>query len=159
MKAGKLAFLLALQQKKSTSETIRNVKRSISRASANLINNVPTIAVSGAMNQGRRATFDIYQDDIYALQRSEILDRVTCNYCISIDKRVFKKDDSFTHNDGIHSNCRGIWVEILKDETEKPVRDGIPKSLRERFETINVFQPPKVPIVKKDSPAGRFLKK
>ena len=159
IKAGKLALLLAFQQKKTISETIRNVKRSIKRASSNVLNNVPTIAISGAVNQGRRATFDIYQDDIYALQRSEVLDNVTCNYCMSIDSRVFKRTDPFTHNDGIHSNCRGIWVEILKDETVKPERSGIPKTLRESFETINVFQPPKNPIIKKDSPAGRFLKK
>ena len=159
IKAGKLALLLALQQKKNTSEAIRNVKKAIKRASSNVLNNVPTIAVSGAMNQGRRATFDIYQDDIYALQRSEILDAVTCNYCLSIDKRVFKKSDSFTRNDGFHSNCRGIWVEILMSETEKPERSGIPKTLREAFETINVFKPPRNPIVKKNSPAGRFLKK
>jgi len=159
IKAGKLALLLALQQKKTTSQIIRNVKKSIGRATATTLNNTPTITVSSAINQGRRATFDIYQDDIYALQRSEILDSVTCNYCLSIDKRVFMKDDSFTHNDQIHSNCRGIWVEILKDEEEKPERSGMPKSLREAFETINVFKPPRVPIVKKHSPAGRLLNK
>jgi len=35
---------------------------------------------------------------------------------MSIDKRVFKKSDPFVHNDGIHSNCRGIWVEIMEIE-------------------------------------------
>jgi len=149
MKAGKLALLLAFQQKKTTSETIRNVKKAIGRASADILNNVPTIAVSGAINQGRRATFDTYRDDIYALQRSEILDAVTCSYCISIDRRVFEQSDSFTNNDQIHSNCRGIWIEILKDEAEKPERSGIPKTLREAFETINVFKPPRNPIIKK----------
>ena len=81
-----------------------------------------------------------------------------CNYCMSIDKRVFKKTDPFVHNDGIHSNCRGIWVEIMETEKEKPPRDGIPKALRDNFETINVFKPPKNPIVKKSSPAADFLK-
>ena len=159
IKAGKLALLLALQQKKTTSQVIRNVKKAITRASDSVLNNTPSITIGSGLNDGRRATFDIYQDDIYALQRSEILDEVTCNYCMSIDSRVFKKDDPFTHNDQIHSGCRGIWVEILKDEKEKPERAGIPKSLRNAFETINVFKPPRVPIVKKHSPAGRFLNK
>jgi len=159
IKAGTLALSLATRQKQTTSKTISLVKKALSRSASNALNNVPTITVSSAINQGRRATFDTYQDDIYGLQRSEILDAVTCNYCMSIDKRVFKQSDSFTKNDGIHSNCRGIWVEILKDETDKPDKAGIPKSLRERFETINVFAPPPVPILDPGSVADRFYEK
>ncbi len=159
MKAAKLALLLGLQQGLSNRQILNKVIKGIRREADEIGFNVPAIAVNGAINQGRRVTFQVYKDDIYALQRSEILDSVTCNYCISVDKRIFKKGDLFTHTDGIHSSCRGIWVEILKDEREKPNIEGMPQSLRDRFETINVFKPPKNPIIKKDSPAAEFIRK
>jgi len=158
MKAGKLALLLGRQQKRSVTDTLSKLTKAIRREASSISFNVPAIAVNGAINQGRRASFKVYDKDIYALQRSEILDNVTCNYCMSIDSRVFPKNASFTKNDGIHSNCRGIWVEIMKEEPELPAITGIPKELQERFETINVFKPPRVPIIKKASPAADFLK-
>ena len=159
MKAAKLALLAGLQQGMSNRQILSNVMKAVKREVGEAKFNVPAIAVNGAINQGRRTTFDTYKNDIHALQRSEILDSVTCNYCISIDERVFKKGDSFTHTDGVHSSCRGIWVEILKDEKEKPSIGGMPDSLREKFETINVFKPPKNPIIKKDSAAAEFIRK
>ena len=77
---------------------------------------------------------------------------------MSIDSRIFRKNDPFTRVDSIHSNCRGLWVEIMKEEIEKPAITGIPQSLRNAFTTINVFAPPKNPIFRKDSPAAEFLK-
>lgn len=147
--AGKMALLLGLQQKKSATEILRRIKGAIRKESGSVLNNVPSITVNGAINQGRRSVFKFYEKDIYALQRSEILDQVTCNYCMSIDRRIFRKNDSFTRNDGIHSNCRGIWVEIMKEETDKPKIAGMPISLRDSFETVNVFKPPLHPIIKK----------
>ena len=159
MKAAKLALLGGLQQGMSNRQILSNVMKAVRREVGETEFNVPAIAVNGAINQGRRVTFDVYKNDIYALQRSEILDSVTCNFCVSIDERVFKKSDNFTHTDGVHSSCRGIWVEILKDEKEKPSIGGIPQSLRDKFENINVFKPPKNPIIKKDSAAAEFIRK
>jgi hypothetical protein len=49
-----------------------------------------------------------------------------------------------------HSNCRGIWVAILKDEEELPSIGGIPKSIRDRFgDAVNDLIQPKSPIKKK----------
>jgi len=82
-----------------------------------------------------------------------------CNYCVSIDSRIVEKDDSFAQNDLFHSSCRGMWVEILTDEVEKPPIGGIPNSLRERFGgTVNRLIQPQKPIVDKDSVASQFLK-
>ena len=120
--------------------------------------NASVLNISGAINQGRRSAFATYGNDIYALQRSEILDEVTCNYCMSIDSRIFRKNDSFTKTDSIHSNCRGLWVEILSEETDKPPITGMPQSLRDSFDAVNSFSPPKHPIVKKNMPAAEFLK-
>ena len=159
MKAGKLALLVGLQQKKSTTEIVSRITHAVRKESRNIAFNTAAINISGAVNQGRRATFTVYEKDIYALQRSEILDSVTCNYCMSIDARVFRKKDSFTKTDAIHSSCRGLWVEIMKEEVEKPRIAGMPQTLRERFDTVNVFKPPKNPIIKRDSPAAEFLRK
>jgi len=158
MKAGQLALLMGLQQKKPMTEVLGRIAKAIRGESRNVYFNAPTLSVGGALNQGRRATFGIYANDIYALQRSEILDEITCNYCMSIDSRVFRKRDSFTKTDLIHSSCRGIWVEIMKEEVEKPPITGMPRTLRERFETVNVFKPPKNPIIKKSSPAADYLR-
>lgn len=158
LKAGKLAFLMGLQQNKSKTEILSLIKNAIKKEEKSIAVNSAATNIGSAFNQGRRTTLEAYQDDIYALQRSEVLDHVTCNYCMSIDSRVFRKRDSFTKTNLIHSNCRGMWVEVLKTEEPKPKITGIPKSLRERFQTINVFEPPKSPIIRKDSPAAEFLK-
>ena len=63
---------------------------------------------------GLNVVLDNNADDGYALQRSEILDSATCNYCFSTDSRVVDQDDPFARNTVFHSNCRGIWVDILR---------------------------------------------
>jgi hypothetical protein len=65
---------------------------------------------------------------VHALQRSEILDLVTCNYCLSVGGRVVEKDDVFSQN--TISYCRGIWVAILEGEAELTSIGGIPQFLR-----------------------------
>ncbi len=156
IREGKLALLVGLQ-KHQFSETVDRIIKVLKSTGKNIAMNASILNVSSAISQGRRATFSIYGSDIYALQRSEILDSVTCNYCMSIDSRIFRKNDSFSKVDAVHSNCRGIWVEIMKEEVEKPPITGIPRALRESFETTNVFEPPKHPIIKKNSPAAEFL--
>lgn len=158
LKVSKLALLTGLQQKKSNTEIMGNITKAVKREVKKTAFQVPAISVGGAINQGRRVSFDYYNKDIYALQRSELLDNVTCSYCLSVDSRIFRKNDSFTRNDNFHSSCRGLWVEIMKEESVKPPITGIPKALRERYETINVFNPPKNPIVKRNSPAGEYLR-
>lgn len=114
------------------------------------------IVTAGFMNHGRNLTFTTYGDEIYALQRSEILDADTCNYCLSIDGRVIRKGDHFAMNTIFHSGCRGIWVEILNDEEDKPEIDGIPQTLRDRFgDAVNELIQPRSPKTKKDTLARR----
>jgi hypothetical protein len=76
-----------------------------------------------------------------------------------VDGRIVEMDDAFARNTIFHSSCRGIWVEILQDEEEKPSIGGIPQSLRDRFgNAVNALLQPKNPIVKKKSLASKFLK-
>jgi hypothetical protein len=117
-----------------------------------------SIIVGEAINQGRDTVFTKYRSKIYALQRSELLDSKTCNYCLSIDGRIVSLNDKMAKVGLFHSRCRGLWVEILVDEKDKPKISGIPKALRDRFGgAINILVQPKKPIVKKDSLANKFL--
>ena len=115
-----------------------------------LTRDASAIVTAGYINHGRDTVFERNAEDIYALQRSELLDERTCAYCESIDGRVIEKDDAFGRNTIFHSNCRGIWVAILKDEEELPSIGGIPQTLRDRFgDAVNDLLQPKKPTKRK----------
>lgn len=124
-------------------------------AIAKTIDDTAGVIVAMNLNIGRNDVFTRNQGMIYALQRSEVLDSRTCAYCLSVDGRIIKPTDAFAKVDIFHSGCRGIWVEILNDEAEKPPIGGIPKSISDRWggEVNSVIQPKK-PVVKKNSPAA-----
>jgi hypothetical protein len=148
----KTTMLTNLQQKKTKPQTLAITTEMIKKSVDKYWQNTPPVVVSGSLNQGRRTTMDKYQSDIYAVQRSEILDSRTCDYCLSIDGRVLKKKDAMLKMDAVHSNCRGIWVEIMKNEEVKPPITGVPESLRGNWGgMINLVKQPSKPIVRKDS--------
>jgi len=103
------------------------------------------IVVVQSLNNGRNDVFQRNKDMIHALQRSEVLDYATCNFCLSMDGRVIDADDYWARTSVYHTNCRGIWVEILKDEENPPEITGIPDSLGDYFTGIpnGLVQPPK----------------
>lgn len=113
--------------------------------------------VTDPFNEGRALTFLKNKDTIYALERSEILDSATCPMCMSLDGRVLSPNDPFTNIGLIHMNCRGLWVAILKGDTELPPVKVLPKSILGRFNTVDGvpatdnFQQIKKPIYTKDS--------
>ena len=77
-----------------------------------------------------------------------------------MDGRIVDPSDSIASEGTFHSNCRGIWVEILKDEEELPDVTGVPASLRDRLgDSTNDLVQPKKPIVKKDSLAQQAIDK
>lgn len=113
-----------------------------------------------ALNIGRSLVFDANNKDLYALQRSEILDDRTCPICISIDSRIIDNDDPFGNLGQVHDNCRGLWVPILVTDDDLPTIGDIPKSIKSKFETtegvpsINNFTQLKNPIYTKNSRAA-----
>jgi hypothetical protein len=116
--------------------------------------------VGEAVNQGRDEVFADNESDIHALQRSEILDGTTCNYCLSMDGRIIDVKDKMAKAGIFHGYCRGIWVEIMKDEEDKPKVSGIPNSLRDKYgDGVNELTQPTNPIVKKDSLANKFIRR
>lgn len=115
-------------------------------------------------DEGRALTFEDMTDQLHALQRSEILDDVTCAMCMSLDGRVLAATDPFTKIGQIHTHCRGIWVGVLKTDAELPNITPLPKSIKNKFETIegvpsiNNFKQIKVPVVRKGSRLDRKIK-
>jgi hypothetical protein len=71
-----------------------------------------------------------------------------------MDGRIIEQDDKWASEDSFHTNCRGIWVEIMKEEPELPEIDGIPDNLADYYggEPNALVQPTK-PIIRPDSPA------
>ncbi len=69
-----------------------------------------------------------------------------------------KNDESYTVHGIKVKNCRGIWVEILNDEEDKPAITGIPNSIRDKVgDSVNEITQPKSPIVKKNSAARKKI--
>lgn len=116
--------------------------------------------VGQGINQGRNDVFERNADKIYALQRSEILDQKTCNYCLSIDGNVFDLDDPMVQYTIFHTNCRGIWVQILNDETNPPEITGLNPGLEDLYGgQINDLEQPRNPIVREGSPAAKEVER
>ena len=146
----KNAYVQSLNKGASTTAALAAADAAAAAAIDALTSDASAILVSGYINHGRNVVFDKNSEDIYALQRSEILDRATCNYCLSVDARIIPTDDPFGQNTIFHSNCRGIWVAILKDEEELPTIGGIPQSIRDRFgDAVNDLIQPKKPMPKR----------
>ena len=169
LKVAKNALLNGLQKAMSEKQSfsalgkiakiavLKEIQASLDDKAQDIWSVLPSAIVGGAINQGRLFTFGNYEDDIHALQRSEILDDYTCNYCLSIDSKVFAVSDSFTKNDLFHFHCRGIWVEIMKDEMELPTITGISETLRNKFGGLGQGLNLKKPIITPGSPADEFL--
>ena len=132
----------------------------INSTAQSLLRDTAAIVIADALNKGRDLIFTTNKEKIYAFQRSEILDETTCNFCLSMDGRIVDPKDDIVKSSIFHSNCRGIWVEIMNDEEELPKIKGIPDSIRDRVgESVNELVQPKKPIVKKDSLASQMLDK
>jgi phage gp29-like protein len=146
----KNAYVEALSKGNSVTAALAAADAAADAAITTLTRDASSILTAGYINHGRDTVFDRNADDIYALQRSELLDARTCPYCESIDGRIVEKDDDFGRNTIFHSGCRGIWVAILKDEEELPRIDGIPQTLRDRFgDAVNDLIQPKKPTRKR----------
>jgi len=146
--------------KENKSRAIAAMGAALTKGISDKVGNTAAIIMGGYLNRGREDTFEKYEDKIHALQRSEILDKKTCDYCLSVDGRVVEKDDPFASHTVFHSNCRGIWVEILKTEEELPRIDGVPKTLRDRIDDApNTLIQPRKPTTRKGTPAGDFVRK
>jgi len=119
--------------------------------------------VIDSFDDGRDLVFDTYRGQVYGLQRSEILDMKTCQMCLSLDERIISATDPFGRIGQIHTNCRGIWVALLKTDAVLPKVKSIPKTILNRFDTVegvpftNDFTQMKNPVINKGSRAGKQI--
>lgn len=156
----KNAMVTALSKGESNAVALAAADTAASDSIDELTSNTSSIVLSGSVNNGRSAAFDANSENIYALQRSEILDSATCNYCLSVDGRIVEKDDPFAQNTIFHSNCRGIWVEIMLSEEDLPPIGGIPQSIKDRFgNAVNDLIQPKVPQTKANTLARKEVER
>jgi hypothetical protein len=152
----KNSYTNAINRGSSVTAALAAADLSAEEAIDTLTTKTREILTSGYINNGRDEIFDRYDADVHALQRSELLDPVTCNFCLSLDGRVVENADNIARTGPVHSNCRGIWVAIMKDEAELPKISGVPKTIRDRLgDEVNDVVQPKKPITKKDSAARK----
>lgn len=139
---------------KSVIQVVGMIDAALDTTIEKVVSTAAGLIINQAINMGRKDVFDRNADKIYALQRSEILDMDTCDFCLSMDGRIVSLEDEWASEDTFHTNCRGIWVQILKEEPEPPEIDGVPANLADYYggEPNALVQPPK-PIVREDSPA------
>lgn len=143
----KLSVANALKQDISAVQALGATDELLDSLIEDSIINTKGIIVNQSINHGRNDVFERNKKDIHGLQRSEILDNVTCNFCLSMDGRVVDVDDSWAKTETFHANCRGIWVAILKDEQDPPEVGGIPDNLGDYFGgSPNDLIQPKNPI-------------
>jgi hypothetical protein len=156
----KIAIANAVKSGKPALQAAGQIDKDLDDAIDQNITDTANILVGQGINNGRNAVFDRNKDDIHGLQRSEILDDKTCNFCISMDGRVVDADDEWGSTDIFHSNCRGIWVAILKDEVNPPPVDGVPDNVGAYYggQTNELVQP-KAPITKPGSLAEQYVKR
>lgn len=162
--ANKAAVDVETQAKITTSNALKNNTSALQTAGAidaaletiitKSVDSTAGLIVGQALNIGRNDVFQRNHGMIHALQRSEILDEDTCTFCISMDGLIVEPNDKWASYDVFHSNCRGIWVEILKDEENPPEITGVPDNLGDYYggQPNSLIQPPR-PILNENSPA------
>jgi len=154
----KIKAIDAIAKGVDANKAIGDVETALNESIDGLGRQAASIVAVGAFNQGRRFTQKQNLPDIYAMQRSELLDEVTCDFCLSLDGRTVSPDDPWVNEDQFHSNCRGIWVEIMNNEAELPEIEDVPKLLDNHYAGINDIKPLTAPKVEKDSPAADLIK-
>lgn len=139
-------------------KAMKDIERIMDESIDGLGQQTASIVAASSFNQGRRFAQKENLPAIYAFQRSELLDEVTCDFCLSMDGRTVDPNSDWIDEDEFHSNCRGIWVEVMNDEEELPEIEGVPKVIEDRYEGTNDFKQLKAPKVDKDSPAADLIK-
>jgi hypothetical protein len=150
-----------LKQDTSILQAVGAVDATLDDAIDKAVQHTAGIIISQNLNGGRNDVFQRNRSMIYALQRSEVLDERTCEFCLSMDGLTVLPTDDWAATDVFHENCRGIWVEILTDEQD--VEDieitGVPDQIGDYYGGTpnDLIQPPKA-ITRPGTPAAEYVK-
>jgi hypothetical protein len=150
----KISTINAMKKNVSILQVVGEIDAALEEAIQKATQSTASVLVGQSMNNGRNDVFSRNTAMIYALQRSEVLDMDTCDFCLSMDGLVIEPTNEWATTDIFHGNCRGIWVEILKDEQNPPAITGVPDALGQYYggQPNALIQPPK-PILLPNSPA------
>ena len=156
----KLASVGALKNDKTPLENAGEIDTMLQDAIDTAVDKTASVIVAQALNDGRNDVIARNPDSYYGIQRSEILDEKTCNFCLSMDGLVIEPTDEWASTSIFHDNCRGIWVGINKDEVDPPDITGVPDKIGDYFggNVNELVQPPK-PITREGTLADNYVKK
>lgn len=149
----------------SVAAIVAAARQAVVDEAAKEITNITGTLVGQYVNMGRNNVIFSNVEKVVAMQRSEVLDGVTCAVCLSLDERVVSPTDPMAYMQIVHTHCRGVWVPILAIDDEQPDVTGIPKSIVDTFDTIdgrpvvNGFKQLKKPINDVSKPAMEEIKK
>lgn len=156
----RVSALNAIKQNTSVLQAVGAIDLSLQTAITKAVANTAGIIIGQNINSGRNDVFQRNVGMIRSLQRSEVLDRRTCDFCLSMDGLVVSPDSSYAATESFHTNCRGIWVEIMTNEKNAPAITGIPSSISSLYGgQPNELIQPKRPIVREGTPAAEYVKK
>lgn len=154
----KIKAIDGIAKKKDVAKCMEQVEKILDESVSALGKQTASIVAVSAMNQGRRFSQKQNLPSIYAFQRSELLDETTCDFCLSMDGRTVEPNSDWVDEEEFHSNCRGIWVEIMNDEEELPEVEDVPAIIEDKYDGVNDIKPLKAPKVDKDSAAADLIK-
>lgn len=156
----KIAAVNDIKQAVPALQSAGSIDGTLDEAIAKAVDDTAGVISGQGINNGRNDVFSANEDKIRSLQRSEVLDDKTCDFCLSMDGRVVEAGSKEAGWDTFHGNCRGIWVAIMENELNPPEITGIPDNLSAYYggQTNSLIQPPK-PIVRSDSPAADEAKR
>lgn len=154
----KIKAIDCIIKKTNIDKAMSDIEKTMDESIDGLGQQTASVVAASAFNQGRRFTQTQNLPDIYAFQRSELLDEVTCDFCLSMDGRTVAPDDSWVNEDEFHSNCRGLWVEIMNDEAELPEIEDVPAIIDNHYDGVNDIKPLTAPKVDKNSAAADLIK-
>lgn len=116
---------------------LARLRQNAQEDAARMITNSSGMVPATFMNRGRQQVFAQNMNKILNYQRTEVLDDVTCNICLSMDGLVISPSDPMLNLDLVHTHCRGTWVPIMGADPEQPDETGIPEGVRSQFETVD----------------------
>lgn len=155
----KLSIINAMKQDTSNLQALGNVDALLEDVIDKSVDVAANVIVGQGINNGRNDVFARNTGMIQSLQRSEILDEKTCDFCLSMDGLIVAPNDKWANTDVFHGSCRGIWVEILNDEENAPDITGVPDSLGDLYGgEPNALVQPRKPIIRPGSPAEAIVK-
>ena len=119
----KLSAFNHIKQSTSILQAVGSIDAELDEAIDNSIRHTAGIIVAQNINTGRNDVFTRNIGMIYALQRSEVLDERTCDFCLSMDGLTVLPTDTWAGTDIFHENCFTPDSPVLTDAGYKNIED------------------------------------